>query len=87
MDFQPKLRSFGGKGASPVPVKVGVRRNISTPGDAMQSGIHSDLRTSSAHKSAVSGVLHLKKESAGHRGNPTAFSVSKHAFKAPKGSK
>lgn len=64
------------------PVKIpGARRIVTTPGDAMQSGIHSDLRTSSAHKSAVSGVLHLKKESAGHRGNPTAYPTGKKAFK------
>lgn len=71
--------------ASITPVKIpGARRIVTTPGDAMQSGIHSDLRTASAHKSAVSGVLHLKKESAGHRGNPTAFNVGKHAFKKAK---
>lgn len=71
--------------ASITPVKVpGEKRIVTTPGDAMQSGIHSDLRTASAHKSAVSGVLHLKKESAGHRGNPTAFTAGKHAFKKAK---
>jgi len=53
---------------------------ISTPGDAMQSGIHADLRTSSAHKKVVSGVLLLKRESAGHRGNPTAYKGGSKAF-------
>lgn len=71
--------------APTTPVKVpGARKIITTPGDAMQSGIHADLRTSSAHKSAVSGVLHLKKESAGHRGNPTAYPIGKKAFKKAK---
>ena len=66
------------------PVPVGVKHTVSTPGDAMQAGIHSDLRTSSLHKQQVSSVLHLKKESAGHRGNPTAYNVGKRAFKKVK---
>ena len=71
--------------AAITPVKIpGAKRIVTTPGDAMQSGIHADLRTSSAHKSVVSGVLHLKKESAGHRGNPTAYPVGKRAFKKAK---
>ncbi len=77
----------GGKAVAAVitPVKIpGARRIVTTPGDAMQTGIHADLRTSSAHKSAVSGVLHLKKESAGHRGNPTAYPTGKKAFKKAK---
>lgn len=61
---------------------------VSTPGDAMMSGIHSDLRVSSKHKTAVSGVLHLKRESGG-RSKPsayksTAFPKKAKAFKAPK---
>ena len=73
-----------GASAPITPVKVpGVKKVVSTPGDAMQAGIHSDLRASSAHKQQVSSVLHLKKESAGHRGNPTAFGTGnkKFAFK------
>lgn len=57
----------------------------STPGDAMMSGIHSDLRVSSKHKQAVSGVLHLKRESGG-RGQPTSYRGKKvnAAFKPAK---
>ena len=55
-------------------------RVISTPGDAMQSGVHSDLRTSSAHKRQVSPALELKHESGG-RGtsyrHPKAFKTVK----------
>lgn len=50
-------------------------------GDAMQTGVHAAMRQASRHKKAVSAVLHLKKESAGHRGNPTAYnSGNKKAF-------
>lgn len=66
---------------SPQVKAPGVKHVVSTPGDAMQAGVHSDLRTSSAHKQQVSSVLHLKQESAGHRGNPTAYNVTKKAFK------
>ena len=59
-------------------------RVVRTPGDAMQAGIHSDLRGSSQHKQMVSAALHLKKESAGHRLNPTAYNVGKKAFKKVK---
>lgn len=80
--MEPGIKSVQ---ASITPVKIpGAKRIVTTPGDAMQSGIHSDLRTSSAHKSAVSGVLHLKKESAGHRGNPTAYPTGAKAFKKAK---
>lgn len=73
-----------------VPVPGAGRAVVSTPGDAMMSGIHSDLRVSSKHKTAVSGVLHLKRESGG-RAKPSAYKGSHSfkpkvakAFKAPK---
>lgn len=70
---------------TPVPIP-GAQKSMSTPSDAMQAGIHSDIRTSSSHKKQVSGVLHLKKEAAGHRSNPTAYNSGKKAFK-PSGTK
>lgn len=48
------------------------------------SGVHSALNTSSRHKKQVSGVLQLKRESAGHRGNPSAYNTGKKAFKTPR---
>lgn len=65
---------------APVTAAPGAPRVVRTPGDAMQAGIHSDLRGSSQHKQMVSAALHLKKESAGHRSNPTAYNVGKKAF-------
>lgn len=65
-----------------VPVPGVGRPVVSTPGDAMAAGIHSDLRVSSSHKKAVSAVLHLKRESGG-RGKPTSFGKV-HAFKPAK---
>jgi hypothetical protein len=44
-----------------------------SPSDALPAGVHTALSAASKHKKMVSGVLHLKKESAGHRLNPTAF--------------
>ena len=55
-----------------VPVPGTGRPVVSTPGDAMMSGIHSDLKASSKHKQAVSGALHLKRESGG-RSQPTSY--------------
>lgn len=51
-----------------------------SPGDAMPAGVHSSLQTASKHKKMVSAVLHLKKESAGHRMNPTAYNTGSKAF-------
>ncbi len=51
-----------------------------SPGDAMPAGVHTALAAASKHKKMVSAVLHLKKESAGHRLNPTAFSKGNKAF-------
>lgn len=48
--------------------------------DALPAGGHSDLSTASQHKRTVSGVLHLKKESVGHKGNPSAYNSGKKAF-------
>lgn len=46
----------------------------------MPAGVHTALSAASKHKKMVSGVLHLKKESAGHRLNPTAFHSGTKAF-------
>ncbi len=46
----------------------------------MPAGVHTALSAASKHKKMVSGVLHLKKESAGHRLNPTAFAKGNRAF-------
>jgi len=46
----------------------------------MPAGVHTALAAASKHKKMVSAVLHLKKESAGHRLNPTAFSKGAKAF-------
>lgn len=46
----------------------------------MPAGVHTALSAASKHKKMVSGVLHLKKESAGHRLNPTAFGKGSKAF-------
>ena len=50
------------------------------PTDALMLGVHSSLRTGSKHKKMVSAVLHLKRESIGKRGHPTAFSGGPKAF-------
>lgn len=55
-----------------------------SPADALPMGAHSSLQVASIHKKMVSGVLHLKKESAGHRGNPSAYNTGAKAFKKPK---
>ena len=56
------------------------QRSKINPGDAMPAGVHTALQAASKHKKLVSGVLHLKKESAGHRLNPTAFAKGSKAF-------
>lgn len=58
---------------------AGGNRLEASPVDAMQFGTHQALRASSKHKKLVSGVLHLKKESVGHRSNPTAYATGKRA--------
>lgn len=50
------------------------------PTDAMQRGVHSSLRVASKHKKLVSGVLHLKRESVGRTGSPTAYGGGRAAF-------
>jgi len=50
------------------------------PSDALMLGVHSSLRVASKHKKMVSAVLHLKRESIGKKGHPTAFSGGPKAF-------
>lgn len=52
--------------------------------DALPGGAHSDLSTASQHKKMVSGVLQLKKQSAGHKGNPSAYNIGKQKLAFPK---
>ena len=75
--------------ARPIPIPLpGVSHGMPTvmPTDAVQQGVHSDLRKASAHRKKVSGVLHLKKESIGRNMKHTAFTSGKKAFNFGKGS-
>ena len=56
------------------------RKPAAMPGDAAHAGTPADLRRASKHKKAVSAALHLKKESVGHRGNPSGYGAKSLAF-------
>lgn len=56
----------------PAPPKQAPQSKV-VPSDALAPGAHMALRVASQHKKQVSAVLHLKKESVGHRGNPSVF--------------
>lgn len=73
--------------AKPYPEKLlpgGRGKPAVIPTDEMMMGVHSSLAVASKHKKLVSGVLHLKKETLGHRSNPSAYHTGKRAAFKPK---
>lgn len=73
--------------AHPTPIAIpGTSHGMGvSPTDAMQQGVHSDLRKASQHRKKVSGILHLKHESIGKGISKTAFHGGKKAFNFGKG--
>lgn len=57
--------------------KPAVATDKATAGDAMRYGTPQALRTTSKHKQMVSAALELKRESGGHRSDPTAYRTGK----------